>query len=306
VAPKTLDLPAQKVKLVIQSARNLTSGIAGSRGQDNTPLEAALAYARSGVAVFPAPPGTKMSYKSARFNGGERLGATKDPAEIERDWARWSNANVCIVTGAASGLFVVETDTAAHGVDGAAALTKLINGFGRREWPDTKQALSPSGSRHYYFEHPPRGLVVRNSTGNLGPGIDVRGEGGMVVAPPSVRRDGDYRWANDAPIAIAPQWLLDIVAERPPRRRRDVDENQLVHWTLVMETETETETVKHMPTELEWHERNKIGMAIWACTGGSQSGINGCVALANTIGARRGNVGTQSDAARPMTLAMGH
>jgi hypothetical protein len=109
----------------------------------NTPFDAAIAYAASGLAVFPAPPGYKMSYKSARFNGGERWGATKDPLEIERDWARFPQASVCIVTGAVSGLFVVETDTAAHGVDGAAALREVIYVFGSGDWPETRKRCRP-------------------------------------------------------------------------------------------------------------------------------------------------------------------
>jgi hypothetical protein len=88
----------------------------------------------------------------------------------------------------------------------------------------------------------------------------------MVVAPPSRRADGIYSWANDAAIAPAPGWLLDMVAERPrPHRARG--EAEQVHWALV------AETVKHVPCELEWQERNTIGMAIWACTGGPPEGF---------------------------------
>src|SRR5262249_37974099 len=68
---------------------------------------------------------------------------------------------------------------------------------------------SPSGSRHRYFNQP-KGVVIKNSTSSIGPGIDVRGEGGMVIAPPSVRGDGAYRWLNDNPIADLPQWLIDL------------------------------------------------------------------------------------------------
>jgi hypothetical protein len=228
----------------------------------NTPREAALAYARAGLAVFPAPPGTKMSFKAAR-DYGRPWGATKDAGEIERDWSRWPQANVCIVTGAVSGVFVVETDTAAHGVDGAAALSAVV---GLREWPVTLQALSPSGSRHYYFLWPDGGLTVRTSVSWLAPGVDVRGEGGMCVAPPSRRTDGQYRWANDAAIAPAPVWLLDRLAERPRPHRTENTAFLVDAWLVA-------ETMKHVPTELQWEERNRIGMAIWACTGGSEAGF---------------------------------
>jgi hypothetical protein len=206
-----------------------------------------------------------MSYKSARFYEGRRWGATKDPVEIEQDWRRWPHANVCIVTGAISGIFVVEIDTpTAHGVDGAASLAALEARFGAL--PLTRQALSPSGSRHFYFRWPSGGVVIRNSTGRLGPGIDVRGEGGMAVAPPSVRADGVYQWVKKALIANAPPWMLAQLMERPYRQRIQ-EEAELVHPALV------TATVEHVPTELNWHQRNRIGMAIFACTGGSQAGL---------------------------------
>src|SRR5262249_49884146 len=73
--------------------------------------------------------------------------------------------------------------------------------------PDTLMSESPSGSRHRYYNYP-KGIEIGNSTSGIAPGIDVRGEGGMVIAPPSVRGDGVYRWLNDEPIADAPQWLI--------------------------------------------------------------------------------------------------
>ena len=72
-------------------------------------------------------------------------------------------------------------------------------------------AESPSGSLHHYFNWPD-GIEIKNSASGIAPGIDVRGEGGMVIAPPSVRGDGEYRWLNDNPIADAPQWLIDLTA----------------------------------------------------------------------------------------------
>src|SRR5262249_30400089 len=77
--------------------------------------------------------------------------------------------------------------------------------------PDTLMSGSPSGSRHRYYNSP-KGVVIKNSTSSIGPGIDVRGEGGMVIAPPSVRSDGAYRWLNDNPIADASQWLIDLAS----------------------------------------------------------------------------------------------
>jgi hypothetical protein len=172
-------------------------------------VDSAAHYAANGWHVFPVPLGTKMSHKSAEFSGGRPWGATMDQAEVRRDYKRWPDANVGIVTGAVSGFFVVESDTAdGHDVDGIASLAMLEAKHG--PLPLTLQAKSPSGSIHYYFRHP--GFDIQNSASMLAPGVDVRGDGGMVVAPPSVKPGkGVYVWRNELPIADAPQWLLNLI-----------------------------------------------------------------------------------------------
>jgi Primase C terminal 2 (PriCT-2)/Bifunctional DNA primase/polymerase, N-terminal len=76
-------------------------------------------------------------------------------------------------------------------------------------------AVSPSGSLHYYFKWPKRGVIC-NSASKIAPGVDVRGGGGMVIAPPSVKEGvGHYRFLNwGAPIADAPAWLLQLVVRK--------------------------------------------------------------------------------------------
>jgi hypothetical protein len=169
-------------------------------------LPAALSYAEKGWHVFPAPRGEKKSHKSEKFSG-RPWGMTRDPAEIKPDFARWPEANVAVVTGRESGAWVVETDTVeAHGVDGEAALRVLEEKNGAL--PDTLTGLSPSGSIHRYFKYP-KDHEIRNSTSKIALGVDVRAEGGMVIAPPSVRGNGAYVWISNAPIADAPEWLVE-------------------------------------------------------------------------------------------------
>ena len=184
-------------------------------------IDAALLYAKRGWMVFPAPVGTKKSHIKAAQSGGPRWGATLDPETLRRYWTQFPQANVAVVTGQVSGIFVIDVDTdAGHGVDGFANLAALPGPM-----PKTLTAQSPSGSRHFYFNWPTTG-IIRNSAGKLGPGLDVRGEGGMVIAPPSVKPDGGvYIWNNSAPIADAPAWLLEMVcstdAQQMPAPRRD-------------------------------------------------------------------------------------
>jgi Bifunctional DNA primase/polymerase, N-terminal/AAA domain len=175
-------------------------------GTGHPMLAAALDYAKRGWDVFPAPPGKKKSHKSAEYSGGAKWGKTRDPEQIRRDFNRWPKANIGIATGVNSGIWVVEADTPeGHDVDGIASLRALEEKHG--PLPTTLMAESPSGSLHHYFKWP-EGIEIRNSTSGIAPGIDVRAEGGMVIAPPSVRDDGEYRWLNDNDIADAPQWLI--------------------------------------------------------------------------------------------------
>ena len=170
-------------------------------------IDAALLYAKRGWTVFPAPVGTKKSHIAAAQSGGPRWGATSDYDTLRRYWTQFPKANVAVVTGQVSGIFVIDVDTdAGHGVDGFASLAALPG-----HMPETLTAQSPSGSKHFYFNWPDTG-TIRNSVGKIGPGLDVRGDGGMVIAPPSVKPDGGvYIWNNSAPIADAPAWLLEMV-----------------------------------------------------------------------------------------------
>jgi putative DNA primase/helicase len=179
-----------------------------------TILTAALDYAASGLAIFPAPPDCKKSFKCAEHSNGRAWGMTTDAAEITADFTRWPDARIGLPTGAINGIVVLDIDTVAgHGVDGAATLAGLEAKYS--PLPDTLQAISPSGSVHQYIRHPGDGVKIRNSTSEIGAGIDVRGDGGMVIAPPSP----GYRWLNQSPIAPMPDWLIEITREKPPTIR---------------------------------------------------------------------------------------
>src|SRR5271163_1278003 len=83
--------------------------------------EHALYYANLGWSVFPAPPGKKKSHKKAEYSNGRKWGMTKDAEEIRRDFNKFEDANVGVVCGTPSGIFVVEADTLeGHDVDGIA------------------------------------------------------------------------------------------------------------------------------------------------------------------------------------------
>jgi putative DNA primase/helicase len=152
-------------------------------------LAAALDYVkRRGWAVFPAPPGTKKSYKSGRYGNNNPWGMTSIVEAVEDDFKKWPEAGVGVPTGLVNRMFVVEVDTLeGHGVDGLAGLRALEAEHG--VLPETLMAESPTGSIHRYFAWPKvLSVDIRNSDGKLAPGVDVRGNGGMVVAPPTRTR----------------------------------------------------------------------------------------------------------------------
>jgi Bifunctional DNA primase/polymerase, N-terminal/AAA domain len=179
-----------------------------------TPAAAAAVYGRMfGWRVAPVTPGSKVPSIRAWQND-----ATTSRAQIDAWWREQPDAGVCIVTGRSSGLWVLDVDVAG-GKPGMATLFDLVQDHQPGErLPDTLVARTPSGGYHYYFAYP-ADREIRNSAGNrLGPGLDVRGEGGQVNAPPTARAEGAYRWADgrglhEAQVLPAPAWLVDLVAD---------------------------------------------------------------------------------------------
>jgi hypothetical protein len=162
-----------------------------------TLLKAALAVARNGKPVFPCKPGGK-----APLTKRGHLEATTDPRKIHMWWKRWPDANIGVPPGGRSGVLVVD-------VDRPASLDTLEVEHG--QLPETRTHSTGSGGMHYLFAYP-EGSGIRNSTGKLGEGLDVRGEGGYVIIPPS-RTKRPYEVLDTLPLADAPAWLIELLAE---------------------------------------------------------------------------------------------
>ena len=171
----------------------------------------AFRLAIRGLHVFPLTPGTKIPVKGTH---GCRS-ATRDLDVVRAWWAKWPSANVAIATGRASGVWVLDHDVP----EGDASMARLEREHGPP--PVTITVSTPSGGTHLYFRWPADGPEIRNSCGRIGPGIDVLGEGGSAVAPPSVLASGGrYRWAGDgAKLADAPAWLVEMTQPPPPPPR---------------------------------------------------------------------------------------
>lgn len=161
----------------------------------------ALRYARDGWRVLPVFPGEKRP----RLKDWPKQ-ATTD-SEIIRDWwVQMPDSNIGLATGRESGFFVLDIDPKN---DGDEHLEALLAEHG--PLPYTFTVRTGSGGTHYYFRMPDD-FEPTNSPGRLkGTGIDVRGEGGQVLAPPSRTVIGEYRVKTVAEVSPAPEWLLDLI-----------------------------------------------------------------------------------------------
>jgi hypothetical protein len=141
--------------------------------------------------------------------------ATLIASQVELWWKRMPSANIGIRTGVDAGIFVLDVDIDEDaGKNGFATLADLEAKHG--PLPLTRMAITGRGGRHYVFRHPGGDVRIKNSaTTTLGNGLDVRGDGGYIVAPPSLHASGrNYAWENDIEPADAPQWLIDMVKKR--------------------------------------------------------------------------------------------
>jgi hypothetical protein len=167
----------------------------------NSILTEALSYAARGWPVLPLT-GKKPAIKKGVY------GAECGESFVKRRFA--TGKNIGIQTGKVSGIVVIDVDPR-NGGD--ATLSDLIAKHGAL--PETLESATGGGGFHIFFNHP--GIKLR---GKLGTGIDVKSDGGYVVAPPSVHPDTKqrYSWRNDYGLADMPQWMLETLTQARTKR----------------------------------------------------------------------------------------
>jgi Bifunctional DNA primase/polymerase, N-terminal/Primase C terminal 1 (PriCT-1)/AAA domain len=191
-------------------------------------LAAALVYAERGVPVFPVweivagrcacgRDCGEVAGKHPRWRRGDLehglLDATTDATMIQGWWTTWPRANIGSPTIWAS---VVDVDPR-HGGD--ATLTALEAEHGAL--PETPEVLTGGGGRHLYFRPVPG---LRSRAGVIGPGVDVRADGGYVLLPPSTHVSGRVycdevsRPLFETPLAEMPGWLVTLAARNSTNR----------------------------------------------------------------------------------------
>jgi len=164
--------------------------------QTNPVLQAALDYSRLGLPVFPCRP-DKTPYTPNGFKN-----ATTDEKTIRGWWNLYPDLLIGMPTGKSSGVSVLDID----GAEGEAGLATLL---ANNNMPDAPCVRTGRGGRHYWFSHRDG---IKNSQSTIAPGIDVRGEGGYVILPPSSSKHGAYSWIRKFSDKLAelpnfPDWL---------------------------------------------------------------------------------------------------
>lgn len=141
---------------------------------------------------------------------------TQDINQIDKWLRRWPNMNMGIVTGYPSGVVVLDVD----GPEGAESLRKLEGKYG--PLPDTWEAITGGGGRHICFKCLANVSELKNAVKFL-PGLDIRADGGMVVAPGSLHASGAfYEWEllhhpAEVELTEMPDWLFTIIKDYSQR-----------------------------------------------------------------------------------------
>ena len=277
-------------------------------------VDAALEYARHGFPVFPVSAGDKRPIpprlrdpetdeRIPRTGGVYR--ATCDPIQIRKWWKDNPKALIAMPMGGRTGIWCLDVDTPEDHADGTSGWNALI---AQHELIDTREHRSATDGPHLIFnwhEEQPFGC----SKGSLPHGIEVKGQGGYIVVPPSQRRGRSYTIFKDIDPIDAPQWLVDLVLQgrplrtaqrrrvrtaqrrvlgRPLRTPQSTTQRRRLRTTQRRRLRTTpwpedggdvdidelTEAMEFVPNDdLDWDDWTAHGLALFAATGGSKKGF---------------------------------
>src|SRR6516165_11217578 len=141
-------------------------------------LAAALSFVNRGLPVFPVSAKSKRPLTLRGFKD-----ATTDEAQVRAWWTKRPKAMIGIPMGPRSKMWLFDVDV---DLDGPKELAQLTAQYG--PLPETLTSSTPGGGSHFYFLW--NGANIRNSASKIAPGLDVRGDGGYTIVPPSTRADG--------------------------------------------------------------------------------------------------------------------
>jgi hypothetical protein len=166
-------------------------------------------YATLGWAVLPLAEGEKIP-----MSGTKGFKSASVDVDQLAAWSRqYPSANIGVATGKISNVIVIDFDPRA----GSSETTVRLAQDGK-VFADTVEAVSPRGGRHLYYAYDPR--VATSKANALGPGIDIKTDGGYVVGPPSVwRQNGQsYKWLRPprgVELPKLPRWVVQSLEHKP-------------------------------------------------------------------------------------------
>ena len=171
-------------------------------------FDIAMFYAEHKIKVFPVK---RQDKKPLCANGFKS--ATTDKVVLQEWNKKFSDCNIGIPTGCINNIFVVDVD----GEQGFESLNRLELIYGKLDAP----TVITGKGKHLYFKMP-ENTDIKSSVGKIADHIDIRANGGYVVAPPSIHENGHrYTWENFIPnqdFPEAPSWLISLItnAEKQP------------------------------------------------------------------------------------------
>jgi hypothetical protein len=188
--------------------------------------------------------------------------ATRDLAAVRDQFRRAGAAMIGVPTGRASGVIAIDIDVK----NGAPGLEWLA--ANHRRLPRTRRHRTMSGGIHLLFEAPPQ--PIRNSVGKIAPGVDVRGDGGYIIFPPSP----GYSIEDDAMPAPMPEWLLSLLTEQPqppppPPRHIPREDSRGTPYALAA-LDSECAAIRAAPWGQQEHTLNAAALKIGALAAGGE------------------------------------
>lgn len=244
-------------------------------------LDAALVYARFGIPIFPVSVNTKRpipprdpdptgKFKDGIPGTGGVYKATTDPKQIYEWWDghEWL---IAMPMGEASGVWCLDVDTAEDHVDGTSGWAGLI---AQHEPFETREHRSATGGPHVIFnwnaEQP-----IRCSAGALPSGMEVKGQGGYIVVPPSQRKGRSYSVYRDIDPNDAPQWLVDLILQGRVDTGKDGDEHRPFDGKAEVGEDELAEIMSFIPNDetVDGEEWITYKLRIFAASGGSDWGF---------------------------------
>jgi hypothetical protein len=248
--------------------------------------DAALVFGKYDIAIFPCDPVTKVPIPrrdpdptGKRPQGIPGTGgvykATCDPIIITQWWKRNPRALIAVAMGPLSGVWCADADTALeHEHESVSAWDALR---AEHEPFETREHRSSSGGPHAFFKWEDE-QQLGCSAGDMPNGISIKGTGGYVIVPPSVRKGRSYTVFHDIDPIKAPQWLFDLISQGKPKPKRNPKSprpHQPFAGTPQCDLDALAAAMRFVSNDnLSWEEWTSWALAIFAASGGSQRGFD--------------------------------